>query len=257
MIDWQKKMIVLFSALSAGLFLFLFWRTDSRLWLAIEILLFFAVLFLLNWWQNHRQGKGLFARLPFVIGNAGAILMLFSIVEDSSLQIMLIFLSMLMAGFACWLPDLTALPPHQRQPLRRLLMAFSSFIIFCCFSGIYALGVFFPELPFWLLIILPALLSGFIAREGWHLYFDWPREKFRLALWITVLLFWEIVWSIHFLPIGYLIQGLVATWLWYLTYLLIRFNFSPESIIWKKQWRFVLINFLFLALILFFYVRWI
>ena len=67
----------------------------------------------------------------------------------------------------------------------------------------------------------------------------------------------ELSWVLSVTPIGYLVFGLFLVWFWYLLWLMARFHFSNEGIIWKKQIPFLILNLGLLLIFVVFIVQWI
>ena len=82
-------------------------------------------------------------------------------------------------------------------------------------------------------------------------------KNFFLQALIMSLVMWEVMWVMHFLPLGYLSLGALVAWLWYLLQLFVRFHLSKQGVVWKKQIIFLLSNLVLYFSVLYFFVRWI
>ncbi|MFH1789509.1 MAG: hypothetical protein ABH832_00335 [bacterium] len=108
----------------------------------------------------------------------------------------------------------------------------------------------------WIWFALLAIVSVLIAIWWWWEYDIKYNKLFLLSALIFFLIMIEIIAVVALLPLGYLISGLILTWIWYIVWLLFRFNMSSEGINWKKQSRFIISNLLIFILFLFFIAKW-
>lgn len=146
-----------------------------------------------------------------------------------------------------------------QKPYRRFVMASWVYSIFGICSFIFALP-FFINVPVYLFILL--LLCGgsimaMVAVLIWQMYF--PRPKKVFLLWGILIGFVgiELLWALHFLPLGYLTLSMFVTWSWYLVVLLSRFHWDENGVQWKKQIKFFLTNAILFIILVLFFVRWI
>lgn len=92
----------------------------------------------------------------------------------------------------------------------------------------------------------------------------WWWREYRVALarrgywWLAglLLLYLELSAAVWWWPLGYLAGGLLLTWVWYISWLLVRFHLTVEGIVWGKQRWFIIVNAVLLALYLGLAVRW-
>lgn len=149
-------------------------------------------------------------------------------------------------------------PLHiQQKSYRRVVMLLWVFDAYALVTTIFAVSLFFPAWPFWLLALLAALIYGYISVMIWRMYYQLSLRAHWLWAWLMVFLTFELIWVIHLLSFGYLVSGFLVTWLWYLLQLFIRFHFGPKGVVWQKQRWFLLSNMILYALVLIFFVRWV
>ncbi|MBU0596995.1 hypothetical protein KJ641_04180 [Patescibacteria group bacterium] len=173
---------------------------------------------------------------------------------------MLIFLNIL-CGFAVGLIFFITIHRayalrHESKPWRRIMMMLWVFDCYALATVILAFGIFFPGTPYWILAILIALVYALISVMIWKMYFAWPYRNFTLWFLVVLLVMSEIVWAMHYLPLGYLVLGVFITWIWYIIQIFVRFNLSKRGIIWKNQLWFLLSNAVLYILLLFFFAKW-
>ena len=113
-----------------------------------------------------------------------------------------------------------------------------------------------PGVSSWVWLILASLFSAFIAGWWWLEYgVEW-NKRFWLWVGVWLMLILELLWVVNFLPIGYLANSLILIWCWYVGWLLVRFNLTPEGINWRKQIWFLSFNAILFPLFLIFIIRW-
>lgn len=145
----------------------------------------------------------------------------------------------------------------QQKSLRRLMMLLWVFDAYAIVTAFFALGLFFPNVPFWLLVILSGVLFSYISYMIWSMYYELPLRGMVIWQAIIALTMIELVWVVHLLPFGYLVAGFLVTWVWYIIQLFIRFHLSSRGVVWKKQIGFLVTNAILYALTLIFFVRWV
>ncbi len=126
------------------------------------------------------------------------------------------------------------------------------------FSGVGAIISFqiLQNINNWLWLITVSTLATALA--GWLFWeYGLPYSgKFLTWLLVFFVLMLEFSWVVTFLPLGYLITGLLLVWVWYILWLFIRFHLVPEGIVWSKQAKFIIFNLILIFIFLFFMVRW-
>lgn len=141
------------------------------------------------------------------------------------------------------------------KPWRRWRLTMVVFGLMGIFSGLFAASVFqvVPPLTWWV-PLLSGLFSALIAEWWWREYAVPPRTE-RLSLLVFALVFAELTAIVGFWPLGYFASGLLIVWLWYVSWLMMRFHLSTEGVNWKKQTPFLIINATLLIIFLFI-LRW-
>ena len=141
------------------------------------------------------------------------------------------------------------LPPAQKRVRRYIVSAWTG-AVYAFMTGQFAVIIFFPAAPWWLMTFAVSLFAAFAALSIWREYE--PLSKVTEAMWFLVVLvsMIEFVWVLTMLPFDYFVSGFVAAWVWYLLQLFIRFHVSRQGVLWQKHIRFLLGN--ALAMILFF-----
>lgn len=146
-----------------------------------------------------------------------------------------------------------------QKPYRRFVMAAWVYTVYGFCSFIFALPFFLTLSPlfFVILLLVGGGLLGGVSSFVWQMYFAKPKKVFFLWMILVGFLGMQLLWALHFLPLGYLNLGLFMTWIWYLLILLARFHWDENGVEWKKQFRFLLTNTLLLIIIIVYFVRWI
>jgi hypothetical protein len=146
---------------------------------------------------------------------------------------------------------------HEWKELRRLKMMLITFDAGIAATALFAISLFFPAVPFWILNFLGGVAYAAAAFFVWRLYYN---TEFRAhAPWMLLFLIAmiECVWAVHLLPFGYFVSGMLVTWLWYVLQLLARFHFAAQGIIWKNQRWFLAVNAAAYIAVLLYIVRWV
>ncbi|HSR89018.1 MAG TPA: hypothetical protein VLK22_01270 [Candidatus Udaeobacter sp.] len=113
-----------------------------------------------------------------------------------------------------------------------------------------------PSISSWVWFGLASLFSAFVAGWSWLEYGVAINKRFWIWVGCWFLMILELLWVIELLPLGYLVGGLILIWLWYIFWLLVRFNLTAEGINWRKQNWFLWSNGILFFLFLIFIVRW-
>lgn len=194
-----------------------------------------------------------------IVSTALAFLGLISLLEPVYLQYLLIVLVSLIMFFLFMriLQTDRAVLSYEEKPYRRMLMMLWVFNSYAFATFGFALSIFFPSIPFWLISFFIGALIGYISIVVWKMYFNAPVQNFFLRAILVTLIIWEVMWVVHLLPLGYLVLGGLTIWLWYIMQLFIRFHLSKRGIIWKKQIVFLSSNLILYFLVLYLFVRWI
>jgi len=251
--------MAIFTAAITGTIFYLAYRFSSipvfvsvtLLWLAILTFLYIA-------FREKRKDH----TLALTLSTALSSLMLFSVIDHPYLRIFFAVFVSFLFGILFGVKENDDIPlGYARRPFRRFAMMMWVFNAYAFFSCLFAIGVLFQsEWPRGLdFVLVPAagILAGLIAGEIWKMYVTGESKIFLFWRVVIGLFMAEIFWSIRLLPFGYMVSGVLLTWLWYMLQMLIRFHFQTPGIVWKKQLPFLITSgavFLFLA---FFYIRWI
>ncbi len=260
MTKFYQRLLAAFCGIVSVLALFLMSRYATLL-IFTAILLFWSVFLVLIYvrirkFDKHKKDPRL-NNLSLIFFTLFAFLSLFVLME---LAIVKIFLAIGLAAVVFLLYSSSIYREeyisYKQKPYRRLLVILWVFNAYAFSSTLFALGLFFQSLPFWLLTLVGGVLFAYISVVIWKMYLVGAAKNF--VLWTPVLFFViiEVIWVIHLLTFGYLVSGLLVTWVWYVIQILVRFHLSKRGIIWKKQKWFLFFNFvLYLAVL--FLVRWV
>ncbi|GEM_PF-1088828 len=148
---------------------------------------------------------------------------------------------------------------HVQKIIRRLVAGLWVFNAYALVTVLFALSSFFQQqVPFFLLSLLGAVVLGGVSWMIWLLYFPEKEQQDRLlSAGVLSLAMFQLFWIMKYLPLGYLVLGIMITWVWYVLQLFFRFNFSSQGILWKDQRVFLLMNVVLYMFMLVFLVRWI
>ncbi len=143
-----------------------------------------------------------------------------------------------------------------KKAYRRMFVMGWVYVCGALYITTYAVSVFFPHIPMFVLFVFVGSVTSVISYAVWRLYYPIQIGRFSLWLLLMAVMSMEAFWTIHLLPFGYIVLGFLATWMWYLLLLLIRFHMSAEGIRWKKQRIFLSWNAVLFVAVLFI-IRWI
>lgn len=197
--------------------------------------------------------------LPVLIVTIFSFVSLLSLIEWPFLNYIIVFINGL-AVFVLFQSVITvdeSLLQIQQKPYRRIITLLWAFDVYTLVSSLFAVGLFFSNIPFWLIALTAGIIFGFVSFMIWKMYFHLSFKKVIVWIFLVFFLMIEIIWIMSLLPFGYLVSGFFVTWVWYILQLLLRFHFGPKGVVWKNQINFLVVNlFLYLALLIFF-VRWV
>ncbi|OGH59453.1 MAG: hypothetical protein A2725_01335 [Candidatus Magasanikbacteria bacterium RIFCSPHIGHO2_01_FULL_33_34] len=252
-----KNIISITPAIFSSFFLFFITKYQSRLvfFILVPLWIFLIVFFE---WRIRKINKKKQTLLPIILITIFSFLSLVSIVEWPFLKPFFTFLIgfVVLLLFQALFSEDSFLQIEQK-PYRRIMVVIWSFDAFAIISTIFALSLFFPDIPFWLLAIFGGVVFSAISIMIWKMYFQLVRKQWLIWAFLIGFLMIELIWVMHFLPFGYLVSGFFLTWLWYILQLLTRFHFSPNGVIWKKQIWFLGINTIMFIILILFFVRWV
>ena len=254
----NRNLISITLGLMSSIDLLLIHLFPGRLVFGLVSILWLAALGFAAWFieRLHRQEQWV---LWILLTTSAAFLGLMILIEWPILRLFMIGLG----GIAVMLLFRSIMTAHetplhiQQKPYRRIIMLLWVFDAYALGTTIFAVGLFFPGWPFWLLALVSALVYGYIAFMIWRMYYLLSLREHWLWVWLMIFLIFELVWVAHLLPVGYLVAGFLVTWLWYLLQLLTRFHFGPSGVLWQKQKWFLVGNAALYVLTLVFFVRWV
>lgn len=240
---------------------FLWWLTILGAWWTAAVWLA-AKLFLdalIAWFTFHppsmRRARHFFALVLFDLGMFP--LLIFTEWEWAWRGIATVFA--LLPAVSFWqVPAQTAGElPILHKPYRRVCLALSTLGLYGLWSGVGAFGAFqiLYFISHWLWLFLATAVSTAAAFWWWTEYdSNGPTRKFWTygLAGMTI----AIAWSLKLLPFGHHVYGLLVIWFWYILWLLGRFQLSADGIKWKKQFGFIAVNVLLIALFLMAVARW-
>jgi len=184
--------------------------------------------------------------------------LLLILVESGVLRWLLVIVSIPLFFFLIWMSsEYTGRLVHiKEKPLRRMRMMIHVFNVYAWYVALFAIHLYFPTWPLVVLVIVGGLYTSLASMLIWKLYFKTYDSDLTIATGIVGLITAELLWAISLLPFGYLAQGLIVAWIWYIAQLLMRFYLSPRGIMWKKQIGFLTYNVLLFCIVLY-TIRWI
>ncbi len=185
-------------------------------------------------------------------------LWLLVLVESVLLRWFIVIMALPVFFFLVWMnSEFTGRLVHiKEKPLRRMRMMIHVFNMYAGGISFFALDVYFPSIPAIVLIAAGGVYAAIISLLIWKLYFKSSTTRFMIPLAVVLVGVAECIWAIRLSPFGYLAQGLLIVWIWYVMQLLIRFHLSPRGIVWREQTAFLSTNALLFVLMLWF-VRWV
>jgi hypothetical protein len=226
----------------------IFFLSSIVLWIAVVALLFRSRLSDSSMWWN-------FGLLILVYI---ATLLLMSLTEWIPVTRVIILLAAVSIGsfVAIIESEHEETPVYIKKAFRRIFVMGWVFVCGAFLITTYAISVFFPNIPVWLLFLSVGVYTSIISYAVWRMYYPISIRRFSLWLLIMAVMNMEIFWAVHLLPFGYIVLGFIATWIWYMILLFIRFHMSVEGVRWKEQIRFLIGNGILFVLLLF-VIRWI
>lgn len=197
----------------------------------------------------------------YALGGATAIanILLMMVADQPYMQRAIIPLAVVMeSGIFSWFSAAGASGSFERKSLRRFMVSCWSWNVFAVLAALFAFDVFFLG-AFW---SLPLLLIGsgvcaWVCIQIWQYYY--AVKASQLTMWGVVVgvVMFELIWSIHLLPLDYMALGFLSAWIWYVLQLFVRFHLSGKGIDWKKQLVFLGANAVLFAFFLIYFVRWV
>lgn len=190
---------------------------------------------------------------------SSAFFALLSVMEWPPAEILLMVGAGLVFTTLWWWPTIGRQNPAQfmQKPWRRIIMVIWVFFVYGWLAALNAILLFYPDVPAPVIALIEGAVAAFATFLILRLYN--PGKKIKecaLGVGSTALMVGELSLVISFLPFGYLTSGLIITWIWYGLQLFLRFQVSPEGIIWRKQIWFLAGNAVLLLATLY-YTQWI
>ena len=253
----MNRVIRILVGVLSSISLFFIYRFPNLLLLLIVLIVWLSGLVLIYLYMQ-RDSENKWEDLPSVITTSIALVALLSLVEWPPLIYFLIFLGGVVVAllFRNGGADSDMLP-YLKKPIRRMIMMLWVFDAYALQTTLFAIAIFFTDIPFWAIVLLGSLLFVYVSFMIWRLYFSVPIKSFFLWLLIVGLIVSELIWIVGLLPFGYAVSGFVVTWFWYILQLFVRFHFSKQGIVWKSQRWFVLTNAVLMVVFFIFIFRWI
>lgn len=155
-----------------------------------------------------------------------------------------------------WEPRIEKAVHIKEKPLRRIMMMLFVFNVYALLLGLFAMYLYFPSVPFWILSFAGGIYAALGSYMIWNLYFKIPLHEIIVWNMIVALVVIELMWVLRLLPFGYLALGFLTVWVWYILQLFIRFHLGSKGILWKEQRAFVVVNVLLYIAVLY-VIRWV
>lgn len=179
-------------------------------------------------------------------------------VEWVSSRYLVVGVGILFSAISFWLlPVVRTELSFIGKPQRRFRLLLSMIGLSGIWGGIgalYTFNIYAVSIPVW--IISGSVVSVIVGIFWWKEYgIDYKRSFWLWSLGGLILLI-EFSWIILYWPSGFLVNGFIIVWLWYVFWLLGRFHLSTEGINWKKHRWFLGVQALLLLLFLLSTVKW-
>jgi hypothetical protein len=240
---------------------FLWWLTQINVWWVLLLwvgfrLALWAIMVRLAYFSlSVSRWPHYFSLTVFGLGSL--LLLIFS--DWSGAWVVLGGASALFPALSFWfLPAKEIELSFEKKSYRRWRFLLSIFGLTGIVSGMMAIATFqlFYNVSNAIWWFAAAIVATVVALWWWREYgIKWSR---RVGLWAFMffLLMAELVGILMLWPIGYLADGLLIVWWWYILWLLVRFHLSSDGIVWKKQTVFLAFSAVAMILFLVFAVRW-
>ncbi|MFA6105279.1 MAG: hypothetical protein WC725_01605 [Patescibacteria group bacterium] len=168
-------------------------------------------------------------------------------------------LTIIMSATSFWLiPTRADSLSIMEKPHRRWKFFMSLFGIIGIWLSVSALTIF--QIINGQNVVWSILLAGIIVTAisvwEWAEYGEKINNKMIQLAGVMLLILVEIGGIVFLWPIGYFVSSFFLTWVWYITWLLFRFNLSATGIDWSKQKYFLVSNLSLMLIFLVFIVRW-
>lgn len=254
--EFIRKAAAILLGMASSLALWLILHVQTR-WMFGIVLLSWIAIVIVGSVLLRKISMEVLRHLPLTLSTMVAATGLLTLLERRLFQFFLILLSgCIIALLIGWGTDEGGHITTTQKPYRRMKMMLWVFDAYALLTTIFALTVFFPQIPFWALHLIGAMVFACISFMIWRMYMRLSLPQAILWMALIGLLMSQIIWVFSLLPFGYLVSGFLITWIWYLMQLLVRFHFSQIGIVWKKQGVFLGTNALLFILVLWM-VKWV
>ncbi len=215
--QFLQNLIVNSTALASAAALFLIIRFPNRIIFAITIALWFAILILV---ENRLKRLKEMERsiLPILLVTAISFVSLSGVMEWKFLDWPFVILLSLVFWilFQSIINQDKSFLRVEQKPYRRIMVLIWSFDAYALSAALFAVGLFFPDIPFYALAIIGGIIFGLITLMIWKMYFHLDSRRGLVWSFLVSFLLVELIWVFHLLPFGYLVSGFFVTWIWYI-----------------------------------------
>lgn len=196
--------------------------------------------------------------ISLIISNVG--ILPFLVFSDPS-NILIARLAMIILSFVSfWLvPSEGDSLSVMEKPHRRWKFFMSLFGVAGIWLTLQALVAFQVITGYWTFgaIAVASLLTTAISALEWNEYgIKAKGSKYFIFLFLIFLTIAEIGGIVYLWPVGYFVSSFFVTWLWYVFWLLFRYDLSESGINWPRQRFFLVANLISMIAFLAFIVRW-
>ena len=195
--NWFAKLL----AAAAGLltlwafYFWLHWQVQWQLYVLAGVYL--CLLMVLSFARKQTLGRTGQILLVFT---GLCSLVLLSLLENILAEVVVSLIGILSIIYFFLYPGAAVLSFPQRKAWRRWQTLIIVYDFLAILTLLFALGVFLPMVPFWLLAFLVSLLGAYLAFLCWQDYVPAPPKHFLLWLAVFFLLLWEFIWTVNFFP---------------------------------------------------------
>ena len=262
----SNKSISLHPKLAAGLDLFfgvifvwllkhvgVWWALG--VWLGFRMLLWGVLIRLVYFSPGIKRLSHFFSLLVFGVGSL--LLLMFMDWSAAWWVVVLAFVTLPAISFG-FLPAKEVELSFEAKPYRRWKFLLTIFGLMGIVSGLFAMAAFqlFYNVNGLIYIAIAAISIGVISVWWWNEYGVTLSRSIAVTVLMFMILMTELILIVMIWPLGFLANGLIIVWWWYIGWLLVRFHLSKDGIVWKKQKWFLLFNTLAMFIFLVLVVRW-
>lgn len=249
----------IFNGLAGAVFMWWFLRTSSlaqvEVWLVIWLCFSVIVVLITRYTGSLSRAIHWFSLVLFQSGLA----MFLLIVDRSIIWYVVVASGIVLPAISFYfLPSVRSELSFMGRPHMRVTLAMNVFGLAGIWSGIaaaIALTVF-PPIWWGALIFSGVVVSMLAAIIWWWYYLKTDLKKITKTTLVFGWVLAQLSLVILLWPTGFLAQGLLIAWVWYLVWLTIRYHLSDQGIDPKRHTYFLVSNIVAMALFLFFLARW-